>query len=154
MYACVLFVFFERIFLDMHLSSKRADTPAVASEGQSPVVLSERSLILLALVRIFVGLLWFQQLAWKMPPTFGGLFGIARRSRSLACVPSVLVGLIIGLCWWIVLVLLLSTVIQQSPYGTLFWLVTSLLYGLMLERLYRQFQKRGKASTSPGSPAA
>jgi thiosulfate dehydrogenase [quinone] large subunit len=38
-----------------------------------PVVLSERSLTLLALVRIFVGLLWFQQLAWKMPPTFGGL---------------------------------------------------------------------------------
>src|SRR5438552_17837013 len=38
-----------------------------------PVILSERSLTLLALVRIFVGLLWFQQLAWKMPPTFGGL---------------------------------------------------------------------------------
>jgi hypothetical protein len=33
-------------------------------------MLSERSLTLLALVRIFVGLLWFQQLAWKMPSTF------------------------------------------------------------------------------------
>ncbi len=38
-----------------------------------PVTLSELSLVLLALVRIFVGLLWFQQLAWKMPPTFQGL---------------------------------------------------------------------------------
>ncbi len=61
----------------MHLSSKRADIPAIAEERssatRSPVVLSERSLILLALVRIFVGWLWFQQLAWKMPPTFGGL---------------------------------------------------------------------------------
>lgn len=45
----------------------------VGSLPQQSVVLSERSLTLLALVRIFVGLLWFQQLAWKMPPTFGGL---------------------------------------------------------------------------------
>ena len=45
----------------------------VGPQPQQPVILSERSLTLLALVRIFVGLLWFQQLAWKMPPTFGGL---------------------------------------------------------------------------------
>jgi thiosulfate dehydrogenase (quinone) large subunit len=38
-----------------------------------PVTLSERSLLLLALVRIFVGLLWFQQLFWKLPPNFAGL---------------------------------------------------------------------------------
>ncbi|HEV2661918.1 MAG TPA: TQO small subunit DoxD [Ktedonobacteraceae bacterium] len=61
----------------MHLSSSRSDTPTIAQEIpsaiQPPVVLSERSLILLVLVRVFVGLLWFQQLAWKMPPTFGGL---------------------------------------------------------------------------------
>lgn len=37
------------------------------------VTLSERSLLLLALVRIFVGLLWFQQLFWKLPPNFTGL---------------------------------------------------------------------------------
>jgi uncharacterized membrane protein YphA (DoxX/SURF4 family) len=43
----------------------QADTPTVT--------LSERSLVSLALVRIFFGFLWFQQLAWKMPPDFAGL---------------------------------------------------------------------------------
>jgi thiosulfate dehydrogenase (quinone) large subunit len=46
------------------------ETPATT---WSPVVLGERSLIVLACVRIFVGLLWLQQLSWKMPPTFSGL---------------------------------------------------------------------------------
>ncbi len=76
---------------------------------------------------------------------FGGLFGIAvRRSSSLFL--SVLIGLATGLCWWVVLVLLLSTVvrhIQQSFYGMLFWLVTSLLYGLVLGSLYGQWQRAG-----------
>ncbi len=58
----------------MDFSSKRANTSLASSEmpsaTQSPALLSEQSLFLLALVRIFVGLLWFQQLAWKMPPTF------------------------------------------------------------------------------------
>ncbi|HEY4383312.1 MAG TPA: TQO small subunit DoxD [Ktedonobacteraceae bacterium] len=61
----------------MHLSSSPSDPSEVTGEtpsaAWSPVVLSERSLTLLACVRIFVGLLWLQQLAWKMPPTFGGL---------------------------------------------------------------------------------
>ena len=65
---------------------------------------------------------------------FGGLFSVAvRASGSLLHV--VATGLVAGLCWWGVLVLLLSTVlrhIQQSPYGTVFWLITSLLYGVML----------------------
>jgi thiosulfate dehydrogenase [quinone] large subunit len=39
----------------------------------SPVTLSERSLTALALVRLFFGFLWFQQIAWKMPPDFSGL---------------------------------------------------------------------------------
>jgi thiosulfate dehydrogenase [quinone] large subunit len=38
-----------------------------------PVTLSQRSLLLVALVRIFVGWLWFQQLFWKLPPDFAGL---------------------------------------------------------------------------------
>jgi hypothetical protein len=64
----------------MQRSSSRSDKTvvpggleAVAISSPQPVALSERSLLLLAVVRIFVGLLWFQQLAWKMPPTFGGL---------------------------------------------------------------------------------
>ena len=74
---------------------------------------------------------------------FGGLFGIAaRRSRSLS--HFVLSGLATGLGFWVVLVLLLSTMvrhIQQSLYGTLFWLLTSLLYGLVLGSLYGQWQQ-------------
>jgi hypothetical protein len=47
-----------------------------------PVTLSERSMTCLALVRIFVGYLWFQQLFWKLPPTFAGLYGyIVSESR-------------------------------------------------------------------------
>ena len=47
---------------------------AVSDQAHAaPVTLSERSLTALALVRIFFGFLWFQQLAWKMPPDFGGL---------------------------------------------------------------------------------
>jgi thiosulfate dehydrogenase (quinone) large subunit len=47
-------------------SRERAATTA-------PITLSECSIIGLALIRIFVGYLWFQQLSWKMPPTFNGL---------------------------------------------------------------------------------
>lgn len=78
----------------------------------------------------------------------GGLFGgvfrlIVRWSGSL--LQSVLAGLVAGLCWWVVLVLLLSMAlrhIQQSPYGMLFWLVMSLLYGLVLGSLSVQEQKQ------------
>ena len=47
-------------------SEVRAATP--------PITLSERSMTGLALIRIFVGYLWFQQLFWKMPPDFAGLY--------------------------------------------------------------------------------
>jgi thiosulfate dehydrogenase [quinone] large subunit len=54
-----------------------ATPPSASSEVHeltlAPVTLSEKSLLVLALVRIFVGSLWFQQLVWKMPPTFEGL---------------------------------------------------------------------------------
>jgi thiosulfate dehydrogenase (quinone) large subunit len=49
-------------------ASSRVHEPTLA-----PVILGEKSLLILALVRIFVGSLWFQQLVWKMPPTFDGL---------------------------------------------------------------------------------
>jgi thiosulfate dehydrogenase [quinone] large subunit len=62
------------------MSSSAADAheapagPTLADQpASSPVTLSEGSLIALALARIFFGLLWFQQIAWKMPPDFGGL---------------------------------------------------------------------------------
>jgi hypothetical protein len=76
----------------------------------------------------------------------GGLFGVALGSRSRSLFQSVLVGLVAGLGFWVVLVVLLSTVvrqIQQSPYGMLFWLVSSLLYVLVLGSLYGTFQQEG-----------
>lgn len=64
----------------MMSSSADASTSSVefgaAASNQSPaapVALSERSLVALALVRIFFGFLWFQQLSWKMPPDYTGL---------------------------------------------------------------------------------
>src|SRR5579883_2179162 len=75
-----------------HLSSPQAGTGAAvegAHEAQfAPVVLSERSLLLVALVRIFLGLLWFQQLAWKMPPSFGGLHSYVASEAQHTFIPG------------------------------------------------------------------
>lgn len=48
-------------------------SPGQAAQASDSITLSEGSLFLLALVRLFVGLLWFQQLFWKLPPNFAGL---------------------------------------------------------------------------------
>ncbi|MFL5654752.1 MAG: hypothetical protein ACJ8CB_11335 [Ktedonobacteraceae bacterium] len=65
----------------MSLSSSAGDRKRVAITGarestttNTPITLSERSITGLALIRIFVGYLWFQQLFWKLPPTFAGLY--------------------------------------------------------------------------------
>src|SRR5216683_2781097 len=65
----------------MSISSSAGDRKRIAvtrakeaSAAAIPVTLSERSLTGMALIRIFVGYLWFQQLFWKMPPTFAGLY--------------------------------------------------------------------------------
>lgn len=42
-------------------------------EAGNSITLGSTSLLTLALVRILVGYLWFQQLFWKLPPTFAGL---------------------------------------------------------------------------------
>jgi hypothetical protein len=52
------------------------------------ITLSERSSTGLALLRIFVGYLWFQQLFWKMPPTFAGLYGYVARESQHAILPG------------------------------------------------------------------
>jgi hypothetical protein len=66
----------------MSISSSAGDRqPLAATKAKDagasalPVTLSERSMTCLALVRILVGYLWFQQLFWKLPPTFAGLYG-------------------------------------------------------------------------------
>jgi hypothetical protein len=53
-----------------------------------PVTLSERSITCLALVRILVGYLWFQQLFWKLPPTFAGLYGYIVRESQHTILPG------------------------------------------------------------------
>ena len=59
----------------MSISSSASDRKRVAITGAkesstttAPITLSERSITGLALIRMFVGYLWFQQLFWKMPP--------------------------------------------------------------------------------------
>lgn len=73
-------------------ASKRKDLARVASsEGAAsnpPVTLSERSINGIALIRIFVGYLWFQQLFWKLPPTFAGLYGYIVRESQHAIIPG------------------------------------------------------------------
>src|SRR5437660_6612403 len=51
-----------------------AITKAKETNITTPITLSERSITGFALIRIFVGYLWFQQLFWKLPPTFAGLY--------------------------------------------------------------------------------
>ncbi len=65
----------------MSISSSASDRKRVAITGAkesstttAPITLSERSITGLALIRMFVGYLWFQQLFWKMPPDFRGLY--------------------------------------------------------------------------------
>ncbi len=79
---------------------------------------------------------------------FGGLYAIIFR-RALGAFHFILPGLATGLCWWVLLILLLATAIrhiQQSPYGMLLWFVISLFYGLTLASLYRQLQFQQKES--------
>jgi thiosulfate dehydrogenase (quinone) large subunit len=54
----------------------------------TPITLSERSITGLALIRIFVGYLWFQQLFWKMPPDFAGLYKYIVRESQHTILPG------------------------------------------------------------------
>lgn len=76
-------------------SSTRGSETSIASIGaqeqetsRAPIALGESSLLIIALVRIFVGYLWFQQLFWKLPPTFGGLHTFVVREVGGAFVPG------------------------------------------------------------------
>ncbi|GAC1370140.1 MAG: hypothetical protein NVS2B12_29750 [Ktedonobacteraceae bacterium] len=50
--------------------------------------IGETSMLVVALVRIFIGYLWFQQLFWKLPPTFGGLHTYVAREVGGAFIPG------------------------------------------------------------------
>lgn len=79
----------------MSISSSARDQEDVAAvqaeeRGASvaPITLSERSMIGLALLRVFVGYLWFQQLFWKLPPDFKGLFPYIVRETKFTFIPG------------------------------------------------------------------
>ena len=79
----------------MSLSSSASDRKRLAVTGAkesgaatTPIILSERSITGLALIRIFVGYLWFQQLFWKMPPTFAGLYVYIVRESQHTIIPG------------------------------------------------------------------
>src|SRR3954453_17454732 len=99
---------FSNVFTSVHTSqrqSKGASEPMGASSTKdqqvlaasamqergasaAPVTLSERSLLALAIFRIFVGYLWFQQLFWKLPPDFAGLYHFVIRETHFAFIPG------------------------------------------------------------------
>src|SRR5213082_3842154 len=78
----------------MSISSSAGDRKRVAVTGAressttTPITLSERSITGLALIRIFVGYLWFQQLFWKLPPDFRGLYPYIIRESQHTIIPG------------------------------------------------------------------
>jgi len=78
----------------MSISSSAHEQKRVATAASEenavtpPITLNERSSTGLALLRILVGYLWFQQLFWKLPPTFAGLYGYVVRESQHAILPG------------------------------------------------------------------
>jgi len=75
----------------MGASSTKDQHATATLEGRAsaaPVTLGERSLLALAIFRIFVGYLWFQQLFWKLPPDFAGLYHFVIRETHFAFIPG------------------------------------------------------------------
>ena len=80
----------------MNIPSSTHDTetsPVVDSEqkrdaSRVPITLGESSMLTFALLRIFIGYLWFQELFWKLPPTFGGLHIYVAREVGGAFIPG------------------------------------------------------------------
>jgi thiosulfate dehydrogenase [quinone] large subunit len=63
-------------------------TRAKETGTTTSIILSERSITGIALIRIFVGYLWFQQLFWKMPPDFTGLYSYIIRESQHTIIPG------------------------------------------------------------------
>ncbi len=60
----------------------------VLTTSTPSVTLGEGSLLTLAIVRVFLGYLWFQQLFWKLPPSFAGLRSYVVREGQYTFVPG------------------------------------------------------------------
>src|SRR5690242_5850435 len=98
-YTCVSMISIARRIVQrstdsMRISSSARKPKRVAASAAGeravvpPITLSERSSTGLALLRIFVGYLWFQQLFWKLPPTFAGLYGYVVRESQHTILPG------------------------------------------------------------------
>ncbi len=77
----------------MSISSSANDRKPVAvtrarESSSIPITLSEWSSNGVAFIRIFVGYLWFQQLFWKMPPDFAGLYPYIIRESQHTIIPG------------------------------------------------------------------
>ncbi|HEV2582969.1 MAG TPA: hypothetical protein VGT44_19070 [Ktedonobacteraceae bacterium] len=72
----------------MSISSSTKSRATTVQRETQPVTLSERSLVGIAFVRVFVGYLWFQQLFWKLPPDFAGLYKYIVRESHNALIPG------------------------------------------------------------------
>jgi hypothetical protein len=71
-----------------HKPQGAAATASQEGAVAPPITLSERSSTGLALLRVLVGYLWFQQLFWKLPPTFAGLYPYVVRESQHAILPG------------------------------------------------------------------
>jgi thiosulfate dehydrogenase [quinone] large subunit len=76
------------------LSTRGRKVPVATTQEQqrsaitAPITVSESSALILALVRIFTGYLWFQQLYWKLPPSFDGLHTFVVREAQYTFIPG------------------------------------------------------------------
>ncbi len=72
---------------------------------------------------------------------FGLAFGAIQRGREVTLTRAIISGLILGIAWFVILVLLLGTIVGHvtlGPYGFMLFITTSLLYGLLVGMLYYQ----------------
>lgn len=77
---------------------------------------------------------------------FGLAFGAFQRGVGTQFIASaltraIIAGLILGVAWFVILVLLLGTIVGHvtpGPYGFMLFIVTSLLYGLLVGYMYYQ----------------
>jgi uncharacterized membrane protein YphA (DoxX/SURF4 family) len=84
--------FSEGDSMDTFSSTQDAKATAHSSQQErdtmAPLQFGEGGMLLLAFVRIFIGYLWFQQLFWKLPPTFSGLHTYVVREVKGAFLPG------------------------------------------------------------------
>ncbi len=93
--------------------------------------------VLLLILGALFGLAFgaFQRGVGYLSPRQGSRFIASTLTRAI------IAGLILGVAWFVILVLLLGTIVGHvtpGPYGFMLFIVTSLLYGLLVGYMYYQ----------------